>query len=135
MTDNGNHSNTRAADVSHDLGTYLLLIHDLLNEKGYVRGVELAERLQISRPTVTRAMQRLASLGLAKYERYRGITLTAEGIEQARQGRRRYEVVERFLRATGVQVEDLQLQARRLEGFCTDDVLSAFEEAANRLAG
>ncbi len=133
METNGKNPTASQSTIPPELGTYLLLVHDLLREKGYVRGVELAERLRISRPTVTRAMQRLASFGLAKYERYRGITLTDKGRDAAEQARRRYEVVERFLRSTGVEIADLQLEARRLEGFCSDEVINAFERAADKM--
>ncbi len=134
MDKNGKIPPTRQGDIPPELGTYLLLIHDLLKEKGYVRGVELSERLRISRPTVTRAMQRLAALGFARYERYRGVALTDAGKKAAKEARRRYEIIERFLLSTGVEIPDIQLQARRLEGFCTDEVLSALESAADKLA-
>ena len=56
---NGRNSQSAKQEVQElpqELGSYILLIYDLLQEKGYVRGVELAERLRMSRPTVTRAM-------------------------------------------------------------------------------
>lgn len=122
------------AELPQELSCYLLLIQDLLNEKGYVRGVELAERLHMSRPTVTRAMQRLAALGYAYYERYRGLTLTPAGIEAAERAKERFEVICDFIEKTGAKFTDLQLQARRLESFCDDELLEAFRNAGNKMS-
>lgn len=122
-----------AIDLPQELSCYLLLIHDLLNEKGYVRGVELAERLQMSRPTVTRAMQRLAALGYAHYERYRGLTLTPAGIEAAQGARERYEIISGLLKKSGVEMENLQLRARRLESFCDQEMIEAFRSLNEKL--
>lgn len=121
-------------EIPQELGSYVLLIQDLLNEKGYVRGVELAERLGMSRPTVTRAMQRLAQLGYANYERYRGITLTPAGQKAADVSRKRYRIIYDFLTASGVKLSDQQLEARRLESYCSDEILSALKAASAKLS-
>ena len=117
-----------------ELSSYLLLVHDLIKEKGYVRGVELADRLQMSRPTVTRAIQRLAALGFANYERYRGITLTPAGESAATRASDRYATVSKFLTATGASLSNPELEARRLAAYCSDDVIAAFEAAARKLS-
>lgn len=127
------HSKQPVQELPQELGSYILMIYDLLNEKGYVRGVELAERLQMSRPTVTRAMQRLAALGYANYERYRGITLSPAGIKAAEAAKKRYKIIFDFLTLSGARFSNQQLEARRLESFCSDEVLSALKLAAAKL--
>ncbi|CAN5207113.1 hypothetical protein BH09SUM1_BH09SUM1_07620 [soil metagenome] len=120
-------------ELPHELGNYLLLIHELITEKGYVRGVELAERLDMSRPTITRAIQRLAALGYANYERYRGLTLSKSGIEAAQHANARYQTVFNFLEATGTNFSNIKLDARRLAAIASDDTLAAFKSATNKL--
>lgn len=122
-----------ASNLPQELASYLLLIQELLEEKGYVRGVELAERLHMSRPTVTRAIQRLAALGFANYERYRGITLSASGVDAAAQASRRYRTVLDFLESTNAPMQNIQLEARRLSASVSEDVLTAFRSASQRL--
>jgi Mn-dependent DtxR family transcriptional regulator len=128
---------TRSKDelptLSPELANYLLLIHELLTEKGYVRGVELAERLEMSRPTVTRAIQRLAQLGYAHYERYRGITLSKAGIEAAHVANSRYQTVLKFLESTGGSFANIKLEARRLAAVSSEDTLSAFKLASDKI--
>jgi Mn-dependent DtxR family transcriptional regulator len=120
-------------ELSQELSNYLLLIHQLLEEKGYVRGVELAERLEMSRPTVTRAIQRLAQLGYAHYERYRGITLSKAGIEAAAKANSRCQTVLRFLEATGAPFHNIKSEARRLSAAGSEDLLNALRVATERL--
>lgn len=115
------------------LGSYLLLISDLLREKGYVRGVELSERLGMSRPTVTRAMQRLAELGFVDYEKYRGISLTPLGESESERVRERFQVIHNFLESTGKNFENVDSDARKLEPWCSEEVLEAFETASVKL--
>ncbi|MEO8377166.1 MAG: winged helix-turn-helix transcriptional regulator [Candidatus Sumerlaeota bacterium] len=132
--DGRNHGSKKEHEgIPQELGSYVLLIQDLLNEKGYVRGVELAERLGMSRPTVTRAMQRLAQLGYANYERYRGITLTPSGQKAAEASRKRFRIIYDFLSASGVKLADQQLEARRLESYCSEDILNALKSAGAKL--
>lgn len=120
-------------ELPSELSNYLLLIHELLIEKGYVRGVELAERLQMSRPTVTRAIQRLAALGFANYERYRGITLSKVGVEAAEKTAQRYKVALDFLTSTGSPITNLPLEARRLSASSNDEVLAALKAATSKI--
>jgi len=119
--------------LSPELANYLLLIHELLTEKGYVRGVELAERLEMSRPTVTRAIQRLAALGYAHYERYRGITLSKAGIEAAATANSRYQTVLKFLESTGAPLHNIKLDSRRIAAVASDDALNALKVASDKL--
>lgn len=119
--------------LSPELANYLLLIHELLTEKGYVRGVELAERLEMSRPTVTRAIQRLAHLGYAHYERYRGITLSKAGIEAAAAANQRYQTVLKFLEATGATLGNIKLDSRRIAAVATEDALNALKIATDKI--
>ena len=72
-------------------------------------------------------------MGYANYERYRGITLSPAGVKAAEAARKRYRIINDFLTATGAKFGDLQLESRRLESFCSDDVLAAFKAATNKL--
>ena len=58
---------------------YLERILELINSKGYARVVDIAAALKISQASVTNMVQRLDADGLLKYEKYRGLILTATG--------------------------------------------------------
>ncbi|MBX5467503.1 MAG: transcriptional regulator MntR [Firmicutes bacterium] len=84
---------------------YLEVICRLVQEKGYARVRDIAEALQISLPSVSKMIRRLNQDGLLEVERYRGLTLTAKGLEQGGLLVQRHRIVERFLRNLGVTDE------------------------------
>lgn len=76
---------------------YLERIHELIEQKGYARAVDIAEVLGISQPSVTAMVQKLGQAGYLNYERYRGLTLTEKGRSVAGAIRERHQILQRFL--------------------------------------
>ena len=85
---------------------YLERILELINTKGYARVVDIAQSLKISQASVTNMIQRMDADGLLKYERYRGMVLTASGETLAKSITRRHRILTDFLRLFGLD-EDL----------------------------
>lgn len=52
--------------LSHSGAHYLMAIRDLLSERGYARGVDVAERIGVSRTAAYQALQTLKGRGLVK---------------------------------------------------------------------
>lgn len=77
---------------------YLEAIWDIVERKGYVRVTDIAERLTISRASVSKMIRKLKSDGLLEVERYRGLTLTPEGASRGKTLMARHQILERFLR-------------------------------------
>ena len=69
---------------------YLEVIYELINQKGYATAVDISESLNVSSPSVTKMLQRLDESNYLRYEKYRGINLTNEGISVA-EARARWE--------------------------------------------
>src|SRR5438034_10766128 len=67
------------ATASSTVEDYLERILELINSKGYARVVDIAAALRISQASVTNMVQRLDAEGLLKYQKYRGLILTAAG--------------------------------------------------------
>ena len=63
---------------------YLERIHELIEEKGYARVVDIASSLKVKQASVTSMVQKLGELGYLNYEKYRGLILTDKGREVAR---------------------------------------------------
>ena len=76
---------------------YLEAILNMVSEHKNVLGVRLAERLQVSRPTVTATLQRMRRDGLITTNRKTGILLTKKGIKLATGIVRRHRLAERLL--------------------------------------
>lgn len=88
-------------------------IYLLIDQKGYARVSDIAEALAVLPSSVTKMVQKLDKDGYLKYEKYRGLTLTAKGQKLGKRLVQRHELLEQFLRLIGV---DEQLIYNDVEG-------------------
>src|ERR1700689_3885993 len=92
---------------------YLERIHELIEDKGYARVVDIASSLKVKQASVTSMVQKLGEAGYLKYEKYRGLILTNKGREVARKIHSRHETLSRFFSLFGL---DAETQRRDIEG-------------------
>src|SRR5437870_2699457 len=92
---------------------YLERIHELIEEKGYARVVDIASSLQVKQASVTSMVQKLGELGYLNYEKYRGLILTPKGREVACRIQKRHETLSRFFSLFGL---DAKTQQHDIEG-------------------
>jgi Mn-dependent DtxR family transcriptional regulator len=92
---------------------YLERIHELIESKGYARVVDIASSLQVRQASVTSMVQKLARAGFVKYEKYRGLILTDQGREVARNIQSRHATLSRFFSLFGL---DAETQGADIEG-------------------
>jgi Mn-dependent DtxR family transcriptional regulator len=102
-----------AARPTQSAEDYLERIHELIEEKGYARVVDIAESLKVREASVSSMVQRLGEQGYLNYERYRGLILTDKGREVACRIQRRHETLARFFSLLGI---DVDTQRRDIEG-------------------
>jgi Mn-dependent DtxR family transcriptional regulator len=102
-----------AASPSQSAEDYLERIHELIQEKGYARVVDIAESLKVREASVSSMVQRLGEQGYLNYAKYRGLVLTTKGREVARRIQRRHETLARFLSLLEI---DPDTQRRDIEG-------------------
>lgn len=76
---------------------YLINILRLTEGEGVAKTTELASYMKVSPASVSEMIKVLAKEGLVNYEKYKGVSLTEEGLTYARQLRKKHHVVERFL--------------------------------------
>ena len=106
---------------------YLERIHELIEEKGYSRVVDIASSLKVRQASVTNMVQKLGESGYLKYEKYRGVVLTDKGRGVARRIQNRHVTLSRFFSLFGL---DAETQRQDIEGIehhlspATVDVLS-----------
>ena len=94
---------------------YLERIHELIQEKGYARVVDIASSLKVREASVTSMVQKLDELGFVNYEKYRGLVLTDKGREVARGIRDRHETLSRFFSLLGLSTETQQQDIEGIE--------------------
>ncbi len=92
---------------------YLERIHELIEEKGYARVVDIASSLKVKQASVTSMVQKLGELGYLNYEKYRGLVLTEKGLAVACIIQKRHETLSRFFSLLGL---DEETQRKDIEG-------------------
>ena len=83
--------------LSRKAEDYLEAILNASLEKGYARTKDIARELCIQPPTVVEMVRKLDRMGLIKYRKYEGVTLTPEGRRIAEIVKDRHETLQSFL--------------------------------------
>lgn len=116
----------RTAHQSEMVEDYVELIAELIHMNGAARPVDIAERLGVTQPTVSKNLNRLKREGLILQEPYRSIRLTEEGRQLAEACRKRHRIVVDFLVALGVSQEVAEYDAEGIEHHVSEETLSVF---------
>ena len=112
---------------------YLERILELINSKGYARVVDIAFALKISQASVTNMVQRLDAEGLLKYEKYRGLVLTAAGETVARKIAQRHRLLTDFLNLLGLDQKVIYHDVEGMEHHISPSTLRAIETLTAQL--
>lgn len=118
------------SDVMED---YLKTIYVLQQETGErVATSAIAERMDVTSPTVTSMIDKLEERGLLEREKYRGVELTPEGETVAIEVLRHHRLIEAYL-ASELDYDwtDVHDEADRLEHYISE----RFEERIAKLLG
>ena len=108
---------------------YLETILVLRQKKGYVRAIDIANALQFSKPSVSRAMGILKSAGFIEVEPSGNIILTVSGEEKAGKVYERHRLITRFLVAVlHVDAKTAEEDACRIEHVISEESFSRMKE-------
>ncbi|MFB6122804.1 MAG: metal-dependent transcriptional regulator [Haloferacaceae archaeon] len=91
----------------------------------------LAEMLDVSPASANEMIGKLESRGFAEHEKYKGVSLTDDGIVRAREALQTYCIIERFL-ANVLAVEEFREEARELEAVIDDTVAERLDTIIDR---
>jgi DtxR family transcriptional regulator, Mn-dependent transcriptional regulator len=107
---------------SSSVGDYLKAVWELAVDSGGAASTKgVAARLSVSSASVSNMFARLQEMGLVRYERYRGATLTERGREEALRLVRRHRLIETFLlEHLGYDWQEVHDEAERLEHAVSD---------------
>lgn len=110
---------------------YLEAMLMLQEEHGYIRSIEIAEKLGVTKPSVSYATKRLRESGYITMDADGLITLTDTGMSVAKKMLQRHETLTAFLIAIGVDPETAEADACKME----HDISQQTFEAICRHAG
>jgi DtxR family transcriptional regulator, Mn-dependent transcriptional regulator len=108
---------------------YLSTIYKYRDKNGETKANKIAEKLQISNAAVSDMLKKLSKDKFIKYQKYKGIKLTTDGEEYARNIVRRHRIWEVFLRQiVGMPWDKVHDEAHNLEHSASDDLINRMEE-------
>lgn len=108
---------------------YLKILFELGGRTMQVSNKEIANRLNISPPTVTEMMNSLVRVGWVVYKPYKGSMLTSEGTAYAKTLIRKHRLWEVFLvEKLGFDIHDVHREAELLEHTTSTLVADRLEE-------
>ena len=127
-----NRKRTNSARVSQPRSEstedHLERIQELVNQKGYARVADIAASLHLSRSAVSNMVRRLAHRGFVNYERYRGLTLTAEGKAVAQHISVRHQTLTELLQLLGLSPETIEQEVEVIEHHLRPETLKVFSK-------
>lgn len=94
---------------------YLETIYVLHQKKSAVRSIDIAEYMNYSKPSVSRAVGRLKSEGYITIDDDGYITLTAEGSREAKKIYERHTILTKVLMMLGIDKETATEDACKIE--------------------
>jgi len=115
---------------SEQVENYIKNIFKLQEQEKRVTTSLLSDRLQISAPSVSEMVRKLADEGTVSYTPYKGVELTDEGRKQALKIIRRHRLWELFLvEVLKYQWDEIDEEAERLEHFMSERLENRIDEA------
>ncbi|MES3516936.1 MAG: metal-dependent transcriptional regulator [Natronomonas sp.] len=100
-------------------------------ENGPASTGSIAETLGVSPASVNEMIGKLEERGLVDHEKYKGVSLTEDGISAARDALQTYCIIERFLWEV-LEVEDFQTEAKQLESVIDETVAERLDTIIDR---
>jgi DtxR family transcriptional regulator, Mn-dependent transcriptional regulator len=109
---------------------YLREIYKLGEDGEPVSVTALARAQEVSPASASAMVKKLAALGLAEHEPYRGISLTPAGERVALEVIRHHRLLELYLAETlGVHVDDVHQEADKLEHVISEELEARIDKA------
>ncbi len=111
---------------------YLECIYDLTEHGKVAKTNDIAAAMKVAPASVTEMLQKLAAEEYVDYEKYKGATLTAKGMEIARSIKRKHRLLERFLvDIVGASRSESHEEACRLEHVVSDESINTICQLTN----
>jgi len=120
----------RTEPLTRSVEDYLKTIYHLSQGGNPAGTSDIAHQLELSAPSVSGMIKRLAEQGLVAHSPYRGVELTTEGRRQALRMVRRHRVLESYLVARlGYDWDGVHEEAERLEHAVSDTLINRMAAA------
>ncbi len=107
---------------------YLETVYVLENSHGHAHGVDIAKQLNVSKPSVTKAIKNLKDQGLVDTQKYGTITLTEKGREISEKIYNNHQLIALFLEnSLELSAKEASMNACKIEHILSDAMLEAIK--------
>ena len=114
--------------TTRNIEDYLEAIWDLQKNKGYIKVKDIADKLEVTRPSVSEMIKKLSENEYIIYEKYGGIIFTGRGKKLAQEIKKRHNLFVEFLKIIGVSEENAQQDACKLEHDVSSETITCLLE-------
>ena len=108
----------------------MMMLHE---QRGYIRSVDVAEQLGVTKPSVSYATKRLRENGYITMDNTGAITLTQTGLDIAQRMYTRHKLLKEFLIRLGVDEETASEDACKIEHDLSEQTFEAIRRHVNGL--
>lgn len=116
-------------ELTESVEMYLESIYLLEKDQGHARVVDISNFLDISKPSVTKAMHLLRDKGLIHNEAYGHITLTEKGKTISREIVKKHNMIASFLETSlGLSSTQASDNACKMEHVISDEMMDAIKK-------
>ena len=126
--------------ITSGLEDYLELIYKEIKQNNDIKAIDIANRFNVSRPSVSEALIRLADLDLIIYEGRKGISITEKGVCETKKILKKHQVLSSFFSEilgenidiadkNACKIEHVIEKIKKFTCFCKDNnIQNSFKE-------
>lgn len=108
--------------LSQSLEDYLEIIYNKIQENNEVKAVDIARELNVSRASVTEALNKLCGKKFINYEKYGDISITPEGIKKAKEIVSLHRELTLFFENIGIEKKESEEVACKIEHIVSKNI-------------
>lgn len=122
--------------ISKSLEEYLKTMYIIKTQNQKIRVTDIAEKMNVSKASVNKAVNNLKEAGLLEYESYGAIILTNEGENLAKKILEAYDIVYLFLKdVINVNEEQAKNDAENIKGTMSDESMNKLAKYVHKTLG
>lgn len=114
--------------IKESAENYLESILMIKNQKGFVRSIDVANYLGVSKPSVSVAMKNFREEGYITVDENGGLGLTEKGLNIAMSIYERHEAISKALIALGVSEETALIDSCKIEHVISEETFSRLKD-------
>ena len=114
--------------LTSSLEDYLEIIYNKIKENSKVKAIDISRELNVSRASVTEALNKLAKNGFINYEKYGQIIITDEGIKKAKEIVFLHQELTNFFENLGIDSIEASENACKIEHIISNNIKKRIQD-------